>query len=53
MKTYKYVRCGATSSFYTFRGVSPDGSYLKCFRCGSTKIEKIDEVIKNVYVGKR
>jgi len=31
--------CGATGSYYIFRGVSKDSSGLRCYRYGSIKIE--------------
>jgi len=39
---YKCLACGVIASFYAFRGAS-DGSYLKCFNCGSTRISRIEE----------
>ena len=40
---YKCLSCGAVGSFYSFRGASEDGSYLKCFVCGSTNIVKTEK----------
>ena len=40
---YKCGRCGAKASFYTFRGVSKDGSYLECYRCHSRDIKKLPD----------
>lgn|GEM_PF-6061062 len=43
MTEYMCMNCGATGSFYSFRGASPDGSYLKCWRCGGTYIIKKED----------
>jgi len=40
---YKCLSCGARGGLHSFRGASEDGSYLKCFICGSTNIVKIEE----------
>jgi len=39
MEEYRCILCGATGSYYVFRGASRDSSYLQCYRCGSTEIE--------------
>ncbi len=38
---YKCSVCGQTAGIYVLEG--PDGIYLKCFRCGSTDIMRVDE----------
>ena len=43
---YKCLACGVIASFYAFRGASGDGSYLKCFNCGSTKVSEVEEELK-------
>jgi len=43
MKMYRCLRCGATGSFYVFRGASEDSQYLKCYRCGSMNIVSYEE----------
>jgi len=39
MKNCRCILCGATGSYYVFRGASKDSSSLQCYRCGSIKIE--------------
>jgi len=43
MEEYRCKLCGATGSYYVFRGASRDSSYLQCYRCGSTEIECYEE----------
>jgi len=43
MEEYRCKLCGATGSYYVFRGASRDSSYLQCYRCGCTKIERCEE----------
>ena len=45
MEEYRCKLCGATGSYYVFRGASRDSSYLQCYRCGCTKIERCEENI--------
>ena len=43
MKNCRCLLCGATGSYYVFRGASKDSSGLQCYRCGSIKIECCEE----------
>ena len=43
MKNCRCLLCGATGSYYVFRGGSKDSSGLQCYRCGSIKIECCEE----------
>jgi len=42
MKIYRCNKCGLYDFLYSFRGASQDGSYLKCYRCGSTDVREVD-----------
>ncbi|MCD6148578.1 hypothetical protein J7J18_04355 [bacterium] len=42
MRKYMCQNCGAINTKNVFRGASEDGSYLKCYRCGSTEIKRLE-----------
>jgi DNA-directed RNA polymerase subunit RPC12/RpoP len=39
---YQCILCKTEGTIHPFRGTSEDGSYLKCFMCGSRSIIKLE-----------